>query len=214
MPWMRSSWKPKTPTRAGRETNERTSSHRASAQDHSRQRADRPCVRGLHQRIDALVAAQSWRRQETYTEGDDGAEARRTLAGDRRRWHADQRRHHHALGAAAPDGDDLAGQRAVEAGPRDEIRGRRAVCSLWAGCDRGRACAPQVRDHGRGGGRLHAQGCRRWLARPARTLRAGSRQKPIIALKRGRGAMSEFVVHSVPGSPFGRSVLATLEEKG
>jgi glutathione S-transferase len=26
--------------------------------------------------------------------------------------------------------------------------------------------------------------------------------------------MSEFVVHSVPGSPFGRSVLATLEEKG
>jgi len=26
--------------------------------------------------------------------------------------------------------------------------------------------------------------------------------------------MSEFVVHSVPGSPFGRSVLITLEEKG
>ena len=26
--------------------------------------------------------------------------------------------------------------------------------------------------------------------------------------------MSEFIVHSVPGSPFGRSVLATLEEKG
>ena len=26
--------------------------------------------------------------------------------------------------------------------------------------------------------------------------------------------MSEFVVHSVPGSPFGRAVLATLEEKG
>ncbi len=25
--------------------------------------------------------------------------------------------------------------------------------------------------------------------------------------------MSTFVVHSVPGSPFGRSVLATLEEK-
>ena len=25
--------------------------------------------------------------------------------------------------------------------------------------------------------------------------------------------MSEFVVHSIPGSPFGRSVLATLEEK-
>ena len=25
--------------------------------------------------------------------------------------------------------------------------------------------------------------------------------------------MSEFTVHSVPGSPFGRSVLATLEEK-
>jgi glutathione S-transferase len=27
-------------------------------------------------------------------------------------------------------------------------------------------------------------------------------------------AMSEFTVHSVPGSPFGRAVLATLEEKG
>jgi glutathione S-transferase len=26
--------------------------------------------------------------------------------------------------------------------------------------------------------------------------------------------MSEFIVHSVPGSPFGRSVLTTLEEKG
>jgi glutathione S-transferase len=26
--------------------------------------------------------------------------------------------------------------------------------------------------------------------------------------------MSEYIVHSVPGSPFGRSVLATLEEKG
>jgi glutathione S-transferase len=26
--------------------------------------------------------------------------------------------------------------------------------------------------------------------------------------------MSEFTVHSVPGSPFGRSVLAALEEKG
>lgn len=26
--------------------------------------------------------------------------------------------------------------------------------------------------------------------------------------------MSEFVVHSVPGSPFGRAVLAALEEKG
>ena len=25
--------------------------------------------------------------------------------------------------------------------------------------------------------------------------------------------MSEFIVHSVPGSPFGRAVLATLEEK-
>ena len=25
--------------------------------------------------------------------------------------------------------------------------------------------------------------------------------------------MSEFIVHSIPGSPFGRSVLATLEEK-
>jgi glutathione S-transferase len=32
--------------------------------------------------------------------------------------------------------------------------------------------------------------------------------------KRGRDLMSEFIVHSVPGSPFGRSVLATLEEKG
>src|SRR6185312_12786820 len=26
--------------------------------------------------------------------------------------------------------------------------------------------------------------------------------------------MSEFVVHSIPGSPFGRAVLAALEEKG
>src|ERR1700749_2030117 len=26
--------------------------------------------------------------------------------------------------------------------------------------------------------------------------------------------MSEFIVHSIPGSPFGRSVLAVLEEKG
>jgi glutathione S-transferase len=26
--------------------------------------------------------------------------------------------------------------------------------------------------------------------------------------------MSEFIVHSIPGSPYGRSVLATLEEKG
>jgi glutathione S-transferase len=26
--------------------------------------------------------------------------------------------------------------------------------------------------------------------------------------------MTEFVVHSVPGSPFGRAVLLTLEEKG
>jgi glutathione S-transferase len=26
-------------------------------------------------------------------------------------------------------------------------------------------------------------------------------------------AMSEFIVYSVPGSPFGRAVLATLEEK-
>src|SRR6478672_8608708 len=26
--------------------------------------------------------------------------------------------------------------------------------------------------------------------------------------------MSEFIVHSIPGSPFGRTVMATLEEKG
>src|SRR5690242_8537366 len=26
--------------------------------------------------------------------------------------------------------------------------------------------------------------------------------------------MSEFIVHSIPGSPFGRAVMATLEEKG
>ncbi len=26
--------------------------------------------------------------------------------------------------------------------------------------------------------------------------------------------MTEFIVHSVPGSPYGRAVLATLEEKG
>jgi glutathione S-transferase len=30
----------------------------------------------------------------------------------------------------------------------------------------------------------------------------------------GKIAMSEFIVHSIPGSPFGRAVLATLEEKG
>jgi glutathione S-transferase len=29
----------------------------------------------------------------------------------------------------------------------------------------------------------------------------------------GEGTLSEFIVHSVPGSPFGRAVLATLEEK-
>jgi glutathione S-transferase len=32
--------------------------------------------------------------------------------------------------------------------------------------------------------------------------------------KHGRSAMSDFIVHSVPGSPFGRAVLATLEHKG
>ena len=26
--------------------------------------------------------------------------------------------------------------------------------------------------------------------------------------------MSQFIVHSIPGSPFGRAVLATLVEKG
>jgi glutathione S-transferase len=26
--------------------------------------------------------------------------------------------------------------------------------------------------------------------------------------------MSEFIVHTIPGSPFGRAVLTTLEEKG
>ena len=26
--------------------------------------------------------------------------------------------------------------------------------------------------------------------------------------------MSDFIVHSIPGSPYGRAVLATLEEKG
>ena len=26
--------------------------------------------------------------------------------------------------------------------------------------------------------------------------------------------MSEFIVHSIPGSPFGRAVMAMLEEKG
>jgi glutathione S-transferase len=41
-------------------------------------------------------------------------------------------------------------------------------------------------------------------------------EKPDAVDKTIRGgiAMSEFIVHSVPGSPFGRAVLATLEEKG
>src|SRR3984957_20120631 len=33
------------------------------------------------------------------------------------------------------------------------------------------------------------------------------------AQRREETAMTEFIVHSIPGSPFGRAVLATLEEK-
>src|ERR1700761_6164198 len=35
-----------------------------------------------------------------------------------------------------------------------------------------------------------------------------------ITISERENVMSEFIVHSVPGSPFGRAVLATLEEKG
>lgn len=38
--------------------------------------------------------------------------------------------------------------------------------------------------------------------------------KRIGADIKGETAMSEFIVHSVPGSPYGRAVFATLEEKG
>jgi glutathione S-transferase len=34
-----------------------------------------------------------------------------------------------------------------------------------------------------------------------------------IAAEEGEKAMAEFIVYSIPGSPFGRAVLATLEEK-
>src|SRR6266436_804772 len=76
---------------------------------------------------DALEAARPWRRQETHSESFDGAAPRRALARDCGRRHRDQRRHHHALGAAASPGDALADQRAVEAGRRDEIGGRRPL---------------------------------------------------------------------------------------
>jgi glutathione S-transferase len=33
-------------------------------------------------------------------------------------------------------------------------------------------------------------------------------------MQKEKSAMSEFVVYSIPGSPYGRAVLATLEEKG
>src|ERR1700751_1847074 len=35
-----------------------------------------------------------------------------------------------------------------------------------------------------------------------------------ITISERENVMSEFIVHSVPGRPFGRAVLATLEEKG
>src|SRR5450432_4495249 len=53
-------------------------------------------------------------------ESSDGAAPRRTLAGDRRRRHADPRGHHHPVGAAPSSGDGLADQRPMEAGHGDE----------------------------------------------------------------------------------------------
>src|SRR6202035_4063377 len=74
------------------------------------------------------------------------------------------------------------------------------------------------------GGRFDAERCRWRLAGADRTLRAGGRTEQ--ELNRFAAAtlkittvskeiiMSEFIVHSIPGSPFGRAVLTTLEEKG
>ena len=53
--------------------------------------------------------------------------------------------------------DGLAGQRCMEAGRRDEIRGRCALCRRRSGSDACRAAAPQVRDHGAGSGRFDAE---------------------------------------------------------
>src|ERR1700731_1692545 len=43
----------------------------------------------------------------------------------------ERRRPDSQLGPAAPPGDDLAGQCPMEAGPRDEIGSRRALCRRW-----------------------------------------------------------------------------------
>src|SRR5947209_8649126 len=125
------------------------------------------------------------------------------------------------MGAAASAGDDLADQCAMEARRRDEVASRRALRRRRSGGDTRRTGAPQVRDHGRGGRRLDAKGCRRRLAGPDRALCEGSRvEADLSGLKRAKKiiaeeiVMSEFIVHTVPGSPFARSVLATLEEKG
>jgi len=106
----------------------RASRHRAGAQNRSRQGADCACLRGLHQRSDALVAARPWRWQENpfmkvlmeprlggrWLEiSEDGTETSVATI--------------HALGAAASPGDALADQCAVEAGRRDEIGGRRPL---------------------------------------------------------------------------------------
>ena len=56
-----------------------------------------------------------------------------------------------------------------------EIRSRRALYGRRAGGDECRARAPQVRDHGRGSGRVDAEGCRRRLAGPDAALCRGSR---------------------------------------
>src|SRR5207237_9958983 len=71
--------------------------------------------------------------------------------------------------------------------------------------------APQVLDEEGRGRQSNAPGRGRRLARPARALCRRSRTQSSMTEE---GLMSEFIVHSMPGSPFGRTVLAALEEKG
>ena len=59
--------------------NERASRHRARAQNRSRQGADCACVRGLHQRSHALVAARPRRRLEISEDGTETSVATITL---------------------------------------------------------------------------------------------------------------------------------------
>src|SRR5215831_5859265 len=93
-------------------------------------------------------------------------------------------------------GHDLGGRGALRG------RGRRAHAR--------RSRASQLRAHGRRSGRKDAQG-RRWrLATPAGSLC----KERINPNKRGETSMSDFLVHVVPGSPFARAALVTLEEKG